>query len=226
MCQSSDHLCGPLLDSVHYVPLSRGEQLPPLTCWQYSSWCSPRMLLLVFLARVHSWVMFDFLSAMISMSVFRKSAFHPTCPGEWGYPSPGARLSSYHCWAPWGPCWPISPVCQSPAQPSGLSTTPRSSVLSASMLRVQSVLSTRPLMKMCCPQYQSLGCTTSGWSPDGFTGLITTLWAQQFRWFSVHFIVYLCKPYFITWECYERNCQKPCWSQGKQHLLLSSCSLN
>lgn len=54
--------------------------------------------------------------------------------------------------------------------------------------------------------------------------LITTLWAWQFRYLSVHLTACLAHiSSSCLWGTYERQCQKPYWCQGKQYPLLSPC---
>lgn len=71
--------------------------------------------------------------------------------------------------------------------------------------------------------YLPLGCSSSVWPPAGLCATHQSPLDLQFSWISFHLTVNLSNLYFhqLLWGFYEWVFWKPCWSQGKQHLLLS-----
>ena len=112
------------------------------------------------------------------------------------------------------------------AQPSGLSANPPGFLSSSNLLSVDSIPSSRLLVKM-------LNKTEPSTDPRGrplitdlqadLALLMTTLSALPVSQFSIHLTVhsYIPPSKAYPWRCYGRQCQKPCWSQGTQHPLLS-----
>ena len=111
------------------------------------------------------------------------------------------------------------------AQPSCVSAAPPSFVSSADLMRVDSITSSRLLMKMLNktePRTDPWGTLLTDLQSDSAL-LMTTLWALSVSPFSIHLTVYSSIPHFLSfitrvlWE----TVLKPCWSQGIQHALLS-----
>jgi len=112
------------------------------------------------------------------------------------------------------------------AQPSGVSATPLSFVSSGNLSKVQSIPSSRSLMKML----SETGPSTDPWGTLLAIGLqldsaplITAVWVLAVSQFSSHLTVHSSVPYFLPYILQGwsgRHCQMSCWSQSSGSCLL------
>lgn len=123
----------------------------------------------------------------------------PPSTGAWGYFSPGAGLCTCLCWPSWNSFSPISPTCH------GLFEWQHSHLIKhSSELLICYELAEGALCSIIYYQIIVLAPvltsqhTTSDWPPDKLYGVITTFWAQQFIYFSVHLLVHLSNAHFIS----------------------------
>ena len=109
------------------------------------------------------------------------------------------------------------------AQPSSVSATPPISIC-IPFVSLANLLRVNPIsLQIVNEELNKTGPSTDPWETSLVVGLqwdsaalMTALWALPVRQFhlTVHSIPCLQ-------GCYVRQCQKPCWSQGKQHPPLS-----
>lgn len=110
LCWASFTKLMPLARTGHSTPnmaltmLSRGKWSPPSAFWQWSSQCSPGCWMLVFDARSHCWLVFNFLPTSMhrcfSSKLFSRW-LSPGCAGVWSYFFPRAGVCTSLCWTLW-----------------------------------------------------------------------------------------------------------------------------
>ena len=171
----------------------------------------PRRLLSFFATSVHCWLMVHLLSTKIlgSFSVsFLPSNWAQACVGAWAYFSMGPGVCSFPLLNSMRfPSAHFSSLLRSlwmEAQPSGVSATPPSFVLSADFPRVLSASGSSSLTKIhgTGPSIDIWGTPLMPGLQLDFGPLTTALWAPQFIQCSTHLTIHLSSWYFtsLLWE--------------------------